>query len=99
MVDAYKSMFGVAPKQNIQSPLEKGDHSELDESPLLDEDGIRKYQSLIGTLQWTISLGIFHIATAVMTMSSFRVARREGHLEGSDAFAGTWSSSRAHVSE
>jgi hypothetical protein len=43
MVDAYKTMFGVAPKQNIQLPLEKGDHPELDESPLLDEDGIQKY--------------------------------------------------------
>jgi hypothetical protein len=39
MVEAYKSMLGVAPKQNIRSPLEKGDHPELDESPLLDEDG------------------------------------------------------------
>lgn len=74
-------MFGVAPRQNIQSPLEKNDHPELDDSPLLDEDGIRKYQSLIGTLQWTISLGRFDIATAVMTMSSFRVAPREGHLD------------------
>jgi hypothetical protein len=27
MVDAYKSMFRVAPKQNIQSTLEKGDHN------------------------------------------------------------------------
>jgi hypothetical protein len=81
MVDAYKAMFGTGPKQNIQSPLEKGDHPELDESPLLGEDGIKKYQSLIGTLQWTISLGRFDIATAVMTMSSFRVAPREGHLE------------------
>jgi hypothetical protein len=81
MVEAYKSMFGVAPKQNVQSPLEKGDHPELDETPLLGEDGIKKYQSLIGTLQWTISLGRFDIATAVMTMSSFRVAPREGHLE------------------
>ena len=81
MVDSYKQLFGEAPKHNVQSPLEKNDHPELDDSPLLDEDGISKYQSLIGTLQWTISLGRFDIATAVMTMSSFRVAPREGHLE------------------
>jgi hypothetical protein len=81
MVDAYKSMFGVAPKQNIQSPLEKGDHPELDESPLLDEDGIWKYQTLIGTLQGVISLGRFDITTAMMTMSGFQVAPRERHLE------------------
>ena len=65
----------------MQSPLEKNDHPELDDSPLLDQDGIAKYQSLIGTLQWTISLGRFDVATAVMSMSSFRAAPREGHLE------------------
>jgi hypothetical protein len=53
----------------------------LDTSPILDEDGIRKCQSLIGTLQWTITLGRFDVATAVMTMSSFRVAPREAHLD------------------
>ena len=81
MESSFKNHFGSAPSQRFQSPLEKGDHPELDDSPLLDGDGIAKYQSLIGTLQWTISLGRFDIATAVMTMSSFRAAPREGHLE------------------
>ena len=40
-----------------------------------------KHQSLIGTPQWCITLGRFDIATAVMPMSSFRVAPRQGHLE------------------
>ena len=57
MVDQYKHLFGQAPSQKVQSPLEKNDHPELDESPLLDADGIAKYQSLIGVLQWTITLG------------------------------------------
>ena len=39
------------------------------------------YQSLIGALQWVIFLGRWDIACAVMTMSSFRVAPRRGHLE------------------
>ena len=77
----YTDMFGVKPKQNMSSPLEKGDHPELDTSPLLDDAGVAKYQSLIGALQWTISLSRFDIGTAVMTMSRFRVAPREGHLE------------------
>ena len=81
MESAYKTLFGAAPSQKFQSPLEKGDHPELDESPLLDADGMAKYQSLIGTLQWCISLGRFDIATAVMTLSSFRVAPRVGHLD------------------
>ena len=61
--------------------MERNDHPELDDSELLDEDGMKKYQSLIGTLQWCITLGRFDIATAVMTLSGFRVAPRVGHLE------------------
>ena len=77
----YLDMFGKTPRANMSSPLEKGDHPELDTSPLLDQVGIQKYQSLIGALQWTITLGRFDIATAVMTMSGFRAAPREGHLD------------------
>jgi hypothetical protein len=77
----HESLFGYKPKTNVSSPLEKNDHPELDTSPLLDEDGINKYQSLIGVLQWAITLGRFDIGTAVMTMSGFRVAPTEGHLQ------------------
>ena len=80
MVDAYYRMFGSNPSTKYTSPLEKNDHPELDTSDLLDEDGILQYQSLIGILQWTITLGRFDVGTAVMTMSGFRVAPRVGHL-------------------
>ncbi len=76
----YARMFGTQPK-TYTSPLERGDHPELDTSKELDSDGIKKYQSLIGSLQWAISLGRFDIQTAVMTMSGFRCAPREGHLK------------------
>ena len=35
----------------------------------------------MGALQWTVTLGRFDIAVAVMTMSSFRAAPRQGHLD------------------
>ena len=81
MVDNYTRIFGKRPTTNISLPLEHGDHPELDDSELLDEDGIQIYQSLIGSLQWSISLGQFDIQCAVMTMSRFRAAPRKGHLE------------------
>ena len=81
MIDTYKKYFGENPKQNVTSPLERGDHPELDTSELLDSKGITIYQSLIGALQWAVSIGRFDIHTAVMTMSGFRVAPRRGHLE------------------
>ena len=39
------------------SPLEKGDHPGLDVTPFLNPDDIQKYQSLIGALQWAITIG------------------------------------------
>ena len=74
-------MFGENPKELYSFPLEKGDHPELDSSNLLDADGIQKYQSMIGAMQWAISIGRFDIATAVMSLSSFHVAPHVRHLE------------------
>ena len=79
--DSFERMFGHPPKQVVTSPIEKNDHPELDTSELLDEEWIQKYQSLIGALQWVISIGLFDVQTSVMTLSSFRSAPRRGHLE------------------
>jgi hypothetical protein len=53
----------------------------IDSSEFLGEDDIQKYQSLIGAMQWAISIGCFDIAVHVMTMSSFRASPHHGHLE------------------
>jgi hypothetical protein len=81
MVDNYVRLFGEKPKLNVMSPLEKGDHPELDDTPFLESQGIQDYQSLIGASQWAISLGRFDIHSAIVTLSSFRSAPRVGHLE------------------
>ena len=80
MSDRYKNLFQESPKE-ASSPLEKNDHPEFDDSDLLDEEGIKKYQSMIGACQWAVSLGRFDIHTAVMTMPQFRIAPRQGHLD------------------
>ena len=51
LVANYECLFGSKPSQSVSSPLEKGDHPELDTSELLDAKGIQMYQSLIGDLQ------------------------------------------------
>jgi hypothetical protein len=81
MIGTYEQMFGSKPKTTYSSPLERGDHPELDISEELGIDGIKQYQTLIGAAQWLVSLGRLDIATAIMTMSSFRVAPRQGHLD------------------
>jgi hypothetical protein len=74
MIQGYKQMFGRLPKRNIYSPLEKGDRPELDTSELCNPIGVQKYESLLGSLQWVISIGRIDITAAVMTLSSFHAA-------------------------
>jgi hypothetical protein len=80
MLINYEIMFGSKPKE-CSTPMAKKDHPELDNSKLLDDLGIKQYQSLIGALQWLVTLGRFDIHLGVTTMSSFRVAPCQGHLE------------------
>ena len=80
MLDNYKRIFGNYPRQ-VKSPLERGDHPELDTSDLLDIEWTKIYQSLIGGMQWVIQIGRWDVSTAVMTLSRFRAAPRQGHLD------------------
>ena len=80
MLDNYKRMFNELPTKT-KSPIEKGDHPELDDSEFLDAKGIKLYQSMVGALQWAVTLGRLDIACAVMWMSRFRAAPRAGHLQ------------------
>jgi hypothetical protein len=80
LVDNYQQLFGELPTKQT-CPLDKDDHPELDGSSFLEDDDITKYQSLIGALQWAITLCRFDIATAVMTLGRYRCAPRKGHLE------------------
>ena len=80
MMANYERWFGSLPRKQ-SSPLKEGDSPELDTTELLDNVGVKRYQSMVGALQWCITLGRFDCAVAVMTMSRFRVAPRVGHLE------------------
>ena len=80
MIEQYELLFGSKPKE-YTSPLEKGDHPEVNTSEELDDNGIKIYQSMIGSLQWAVSIGRFDVHTATMTMSRFRMAPRKEHLE------------------
>jgi Reverse transcriptase (RNA-dependent DNA polymerase) len=81
LIKNYKQLFSMKPSQNVSSPLDKGDHPELDTSKLCTEEQISQYQSMIGSLQWIVTIGRFGVLTTVMTMSGFRIAPRIGHLK------------------
>ena len=80
MMDSYQILFCEQPKE-YNSPLEKNDHSEIDMSEELDDSGRTIYMSLIGQLQWLVTLGRYDVATSVMTMPRFRAAPKKGHLD------------------
>jgi hypothetical protein len=69
----------MKPNTSVTSTLEKGDHPELDTSELCTTEQITQYQSMIGALQWIVTIGRFDINTAVMTMSGFRIEPRVGY--------------------
>jgi hypothetical protein len=63
------------------APLEGGNHPELDDLELLEIEDIKVYQSLTGALQWVIQIGRFDITTHVITLSRFRAAPWQRHLD------------------
>ena len=73
-----------------RSQLQKGDHPEMDTTPFLDEEGKEIHQSLIGCGQWNISIRRFNIQLAMMSMSRYYTAPREGHLEKLSAYMGIY---------
>ena len=81
ILDSFKKMFLNENFINARSPLEKNDHRELDNSELCNEEQITKYMSMIGQLQWAITLGRYDILGQVMSMPRFRLAPKIGHLE------------------
>jgi hypothetical protein len=64
------------------------DDEDVDASELCGPDGVNKFQSIIGALQWLISLCRFDIEHAVMSMSRFRHAPRIGHLKRLERICG-----------
>ena len=65
-----------------QKFLEKNDHPELDTSEILEGQEVNHYYlTMVGQLQWLITLGRFDIQAQVITMSRFRALPRKGHLD------------------
>ena len=75
----------------MRTPLDKNDHTELDDTELLTGKSIQHYITMIGKLQWLVTLrgglgwgwgvGGVDIHANVITMSRFMSALRNGHLE------------------
>ena len=81
LADTYKRLFNEDPPKGYKTPLDKNDHPELDTSEILEGDMAAKYWTMVGQLQWLVTLGRFDIHAQVATMSRYRAAPRQGHMD------------------
>ena len=56
-------------------------NQELDTSEILEGDMAAKYLTMVGQLQWLVTLGRVDLHAHVVTMSRFRAAARQGHMD------------------
>jgi hypothetical protein len=78
-ISRVESIFGVMRK--CSTPMPAGDHPELDDSPLLNDDQHRKYQMIIGMLNWVVTIGRLDVAFSTSSLSRFTACPRCGHLD------------------
>ena len=71
--------FGKLREEKV--PMVAKSHPELDETMFLDEEGKRKYQSLLGILTWIYSSLRMDISYSVNSLSRFQANPGEGHLK------------------
>ncbi len=63
------------------NPMKEKYKPEVENTPVLDLDGKRKYQQLIGIAQWLITCGRMDLCFAMASLSWFSAMPREGHLK------------------
>ena len=69
MVSISEHMFPGESLKKQSSPILEGDHPKLDDSEFVSEEEKTKYMSMMGTVQWLITLGRFDIAITLSTLS------------------------------
>ena len=81
MKETYIRLFNTETSKGLKTSLEKNDHPELDTSDILERQQVNHYLTMVGQLQWLMSLGRFYIQAQVIAMSRLGAQPRQGHLE------------------
>ena len=74
LIENYHSMFKQDPANNMRTPLDRNDQTELDDTEFLNRESVRLYLTMIGQLQWLVTQVRFDIHAQVTTMSRSRSA-------------------------
>ena len=78
IIPKFEDLFDQVLKK-IKTPMAENYHPEIDESPELSDDEASKYRSLIGSLNWIVTLGRYDVHYATSVLSRFGMCPREGH--------------------
>jgi len=81
-------MCGKEKFTSFKTPFNETYHPELDTSPFCDAEHISKFKSLVGSANWTITLGHYDITYATSTLSWYTMAPREGHFKAMERLFG-----------
>ena len=81
LVETYIRLFNEDPPNGYKTPLDQNDDPELDISEILEGDLFAKYLTMVSQLQWLVTLGRFDLHAQVATISRFRAAPRQGHMD------------------
>ena len=81
LADTYKRLFNDGPQKCYKTPLDNNDHPELATSEILEGDVAVKYLTMVGQLQWLVTLGRFDIHAQVAIKSRCRASPRQGHMD------------------
>ena len=73
-------IYGTLAKESTPLPVTEL-HPELDTSPLLGLDDHRKYQMLLGMLQWLVTICRPDLCNVVASLNRFGACPRETHLD------------------
>ena len=80
LADTCKRLFIDGTPNGCKTTLDKNDHPELDTSEILEGDKAAIYLTMVGQLQWPVTLGRFDLNAQVATMSRFRAASSDSIL-------------------
>lgn len=70
----------LGPLRSYTCPMDPEYHPELDDTDMLQPEGISQYRMLTGSAQWAITLGRLDIIYSTAMLSRYNCAPREGHM-------------------
>ena len=80
VIPKFETLFKKELK-NVKTPMDESLHPELDDSPFLSCKDASVDRSIIGSLNWVVTLGRFDVFYATSTLSRYSMQPREGHMK------------------